>query len=336
VNNPLSHFSIELTNDTVNGHSCSDIGISNNCIFTTNAGFYNRKTYEPFGTLISEGVMKSDDYQYNTMFGITKKGKYIIGYPTEKDIQDLDFEVLITGIVWLVRDSENFVGVSGEYEKIFDSNLKDLSARTAIGHDIEGNLMVFQVDGKTWKDGLSVKDFANRLIDYGFVNAINLDGGGSVSFVDGSVIANSPTDSCSERGLGNHEFEMCERTLASALCFHNRQVPDKKDQNDDDKILEVKMIEIPCNQTCDEEGIIESKDVVYVVGIFFLLVLLIFSFTVNAGLMVVLKKLQDNVGSNQAQFQIIDSDDTDTEMSLNDQYFENRDGNGVIYDSTEF
>ena len=54
------------------------------------------------------------------------------------------------------------------------------SARTAVGHDSDGNALLLSIDGKTGQRGVSLYEMADILIQFGSVNAINLDGGGSV------------------------------------------------------------------------------------------------------------------------------------------------------------
>jgi exopolysaccharide biosynthesis protein len=59
---------------------------------------------------------------------------------------------------------------------------------------------VVQVDGKTNNRGMSLDAFVQMLLDMGFVNAVNLDGGGSAtSVINGSVVSASAEDACPER-----------------------------------------------------------------------------------------------------------------------------------------
>lgn len=59
--------------------------------------------------------------------------------------------------------------------------------RVAIGNDINGNLMILQVNGyEPQKLGLNVYEMTDLLLFLGFQNAINLDGGGSATtFIEG-------------------------------------------------------------------------------------------------------------------------------------------------------
>jgi N-acetylglucosamine-1-phosphodiester alpha-N-acetylglucosaminidase len=75
-----------------------------------------------------------------------------------------------------------------------------ISARHAIGHDAEGNLMLVSIDGKSWDHGIDLNGFAHQLIKLGMVNGINLDGGGSESAVVNGSNVNYPSDLCGENG----------------------------------------------------------------------------------------------------------------------------------------
>ena len=98
----------------------------------------------------------------------------------------LALQELISGIVWLVRDGENFVQESLEeeymgYQETGTSFATVKSARTALGHDQEGRLVLLQMEGETWAEGIDLYEFADLLVELGIINAINLDGGGSAT-----------------------------------------------------------------------------------------------------------------------------------------------------------
>jgi N-acetylglucosamine-1-phosphodiester alpha-N-acetylglucosaminidase len=41
------------------------------------------------------------------------------------------------------------------------------SARTALGHDSEGRLVVLQIEGETWSQGVDLYEFADLLVELG-------------------------------------------------------------------------------------------------------------------------------------------------------------------------
>ena len=88
-----------------------------------------------------------------------------------------------------------------------------MSARTAIGHDALGRMVLVEVDGKTRQRGINLFDFADFLIEHhGLVNAINLDGGGSASVDRNQTVTNYPSDFCQEG-----EEWRCPRRVSSVV-----------------------------------------------------------------------------------------------------------------------
>jgi uncharacterized lipoprotein YddW (UPF0748 family) len=81
--------------------------------------------------------------------------------------------------------------------------------RTAAGVDADGDtLIVMVIDGRqpSWSDGVTLPELADLMIEFGAHNAINLDGGGSSSFLydDGeTTYENRPSDGA-HRAVANH------------------------------------------------------------------------------------------------------------------------------------
>lgn len=75
--------------------------------------------------------------------------------------------------------------------------------RTAIGIDKAGNMLLVVVDGRqTHSRGLTLPELAQWMLDFGAVEAINLDGGGSTTLVINNQVMNSPSDG-TERAVAN-------------------------------------------------------------------------------------------------------------------------------------
>src|SRR5690606_31231331 len=77
-----------------------------------------------------------------------------------------------------------------------------LHPRTAAGVTADGKLLLFTVDGRnsSHSQGMSTPEVANLLVQYGAVQAVNLDGGGSTTLVMASPtprVVNVPV------GIGN-------------------------------------------------------------------------------------------------------------------------------------
>ncbi|VDI40590.1 N-acetylglucosamine-1-phosphodiester alpha-N-acetylglucosaminidase [Mytilus galloprovincialis] len=174
------------------------------CIVAVNAGFFEpRPGNVCLGNIISDGrvVMKSEGVQ-NVHFGITNDGSLHFGYLSKTEIADNNYKQLIGGVFWLVRDGQNYLKESiniecqtEEQAEIMEMYSKTiLSARSAIGHDEEGRILLMQLDGFNGHKGMTLYEFADVLLDYGFVQAINLDGGGSTTLTINGTLVNHPTD----------------------------------------------------------------------------------------------------------------------------------------------
>lgn len=146
-----------------------------------------------------------------------------------------DFDQLIAGLVWLVRDGKSYVA-TGAPQSHEDMSAQETgsssvfidvaSARTAIGVDGEGRIVIAQVDGKSDWAGLDLRSFADWLItDLQLQQAINLDGGASATWVrDGAVTANLPSYSCLADGaVKPHRRVQSEGLVEGRGVSHEKQ-----------------------------------------------------------------------------------------------------------------
>ncbi|HEX9227983.1 MAG TPA: phosphodiester glycosidase family protein [Arthrobacter sp.] len=75
---------------------------------------------------------------------------------------------------------------------------------TIAGVDAQGRTVLVTADGRqTTSLGLSLKETSDMARSLGMVNAINLDGGGSTTMVEGGQVVNSPSDESGERQVGD-------------------------------------------------------------------------------------------------------------------------------------
>jgi exopolysaccharide biosynthesis protein len=84
----------------------------------------------------------------------------------------------------------------GEYT-IFpdDAGNHRRDARTVAGWTADGTLLLVTADQRAdWSHGLSITEAARLLRTLGAVEAMNLDGGGSTTFVEGGFVTNQPSD----------------------------------------------------------------------------------------------------------------------------------------------
>lgn len=74
--------------------------------------------------------------------------------------------------------------------------------RTAVGFKADGTVVLYAIDGRrsSYSNGLTLSDLAQELLELGCVGALNMDGGGSTTFLfrepdgDEYSIVNSPSD----------------------------------------------------------------------------------------------------------------------------------------------
>lgn len=216
----------------------SDSSQFRKCRVAANAGFFDPFKFsgtfgQCLGNLVVDGHPVQAPGTQNANFGITKDGYFISGYIPQKMVarpdpnnpQKLvsDFEALVGGVIMLVKDGINFVQVSALLENSstqttgsIETFCKITTARTAIGHDKEGNFLLFQVDGQSNTDrGIDLYSLADLLIEFGAINAVNLDGGGSSTSTMDSICINMPTDQCPNESDKFH----CERAVSSLICL---------------------------------------------------------------------------------------------------------------------
>ena len=208
-------------------HELATVSVSaaEKCIIAVSGGFYNVTDGACLGNVVSDGRLAHDAGRIqNAHFGIQEDGSLFFGYIPEDENIKQSFTNLIGGVLWLVRDGESYVDVSKVTEcpdtqstatlQVF---IEAVSARTAVGHDRLGRLVIVEVDGKTWDQGVTLYEFVELLLSFGVVNAVNLDGGGSVTVVVNGTVVNYPSDT---RKINNIDYSIA-RNVSTILCIHD-------------------------------------------------------------------------------------------------------------------
>lgn len=214
------------TSNPTTQHVLTESVKQHNCIYASNGGFFNTTTGNCLGNMYSDGrLVINGKGIMNPNLGILRNGTIVVGYLSEDHILNLEWVNLVQGIIWLVRDGKNYVDeamtmecddlqTTGDMEKFVSTN----SARTAVGHDKDGNILHIHVEGKTGSPrGINLREFADMLVTHGVVNAINLDGGGSATVTYNDTVINYPSEHCAEDG-GAYR---CQHLLSSILCVHS-------------------------------------------------------------------------------------------------------------------
>ncbi|XP_015271119.1 PREDICTED: N-acetylglucosamine-1-phosphodiester alpha-N-acetylglucosaminidase [Gekko japonicus] len=193
------------------------------CLVAQNGGYFDMDTGECLGNIVSDGqLVQTSKGLQNAQFGIRQDGTLVFGYLSEEEVlaEENPFVQLVSGVVWLLRDGEVYVNQSRDLEcsktqttGTFDTFIHTISARTAVGHDKEGRLVLLHVDGQTGGRGLNLWEMAEFLKQRGVVNAINLDGGGSATLVLNGTLASYPSDHCQPDPMWR-----CPRQISTIMC----------------------------------------------------------------------------------------------------------------------
>jgi exopolysaccharide biosynthesis protein len=97
------------------------------------------------------------------------------------------------------------VEITNAAEKILPSFVSDGHPRTAIARLKSGQILLLTVDGRQPGEsiGMSLTMLADLLLEFGAVDAINLDGGGSTTMVIRNKLVNKPSDPTGERPVSD-------------------------------------------------------------------------------------------------------------------------------------
>jgi exopolysaccharide biosynthesis protein len=97
------------------------------------------------------------------------------------------------------------VAITDKQEKMSPTFRTDRHPRTAIARLDSGKLLLVTVDGRQpgVSAGMSLNMLADLLLEFGALEAINLDGGGSTAMVVGGKLVNRPSDQTGERPVSD-------------------------------------------------------------------------------------------------------------------------------------
>ena len=126
---------------------------------------------------------------------LLKDGTAMIGGPSDYAAYQDQIQEAVGGSVYLVKDGKPVVTSAADY---YNSR----HSRTCVGITAEGKVVMMVLDGRQepFSAGGSAEELAQIMLDAGCVTAINLDGGGSTTFVakqEGSntlTVVNRPSD----------------------------------------------------------------------------------------------------------------------------------------------
>lgn len=133
----------------------------------------------PSGLCVKDGVVIANPDSKRYFFGVTKSGEPIIETLVGKPALIKDIENAVCGINLLLADGEIVnVGIGEPFGYI-------AHPRTVAGICADGSVLVMVIDGRRpWhSNGATLVDAAKLLLSHGAIRGLNLDGGGSSTFI---------------------------------------------------------------------------------------------------------------------------------------------------------
>ncbi len=159
-----------------------------------NADFFRiNSDYSPQGICVKNGQILNSNTSY-PYFGVTKDNKFIIGEASTFKANSADLLEAVGGRHIILKDGKVHQVAYGQefgYTR---------HPRTSVGYDKDGRLYLLVVDGRqpSVSNGASLTDLAIIMLQLGATDALNLDGGGSSTFIlengNGFKAMNSPSD----------------------------------------------------------------------------------------------------------------------------------------------
>jgi hypothetical protein len=125
---------------------------------------------------------------------------------------------LVGGWPRIVQDGKNIGKATDSIEGTFPSFSSQRNPRSGVGFSKDSTTVYFfAVDGRqTTSVGMTLFEFADIMIAQGAYQGLNLDGGGSTTFVLEDTIMNVPSDATGERPVGNCLLLTAPRQVTSA------------------------------------------------------------------------------------------------------------------------
>lgn len=172
-----------------------------NVVVGVNADIFNMATGEPMYVLVMDGKVYKNGLG-GPYVGTTKDGEFVIGSHLTQDVLD-NLQEAVGGFYTLL---ENGVRVNQQAQPVE-------VPKTAIGKKANGEIVFYVADGRDYPNsvGLNDYDLTTIMIGLGCVDVINLDGGGSTTYLakvegaDKLECRNKPSDG-TERSVSSSFF----------------------------------------------------------------------------------------------------------------------------------
>lgn len=183
------------------GETTSAIARRNGAIAAINAGGFVDHGWtgtggSPMGFIIHDGKVvfqqsKDEDLALDTV-AFTDKGMLIVGMHSLAQLKKYGVKEGVSfGPPLIVNGKPTIKKGDGGW---------GIAPRTAIGQRSNGQVLFLTIDGRsTHSLGASLREVQDILLEYGAVNAANLDGGSSTTMYFNGRVINKPSDKLGER-----------------------------------------------------------------------------------------------------------------------------------------
>ena len=165
--------------------------------FIDNNGLGNGGT--PTGMVISEGeILYGEASTRYNVIGLDKDGVLLVGTMTGREALDRGMKY---GVSFVTHDGiASSLIINGEVQT--QNCGPGVNPRTAIGQREDGAILLLVLDGRSSKTlGATLENVVDIMLQYGAVNAGNLDGGSSSVMVYGDEIINNCASVTGPRGI---------------------------------------------------------------------------------------------------------------------------------------
>jgi exopolysaccharide biosynthesis protein len=145
------------------------------------------------GFVVSVSGKKRDEFR-----SLLKKGKKISFANTTLQAEDI-----VGGVPQLIKNGK--IEITWEQEKIGKEFVETRHPRTAVAKLKDGKFLMITVDGRqpNVSVGMSLNELAEMLLEFGAIDAMNLDGGGSTTMFVKDKVVNAPSDKEGERKVSD-------------------------------------------------------------------------------------------------------------------------------------
>lgn len=166
--------------------------------FVDNNGLGNGGT--PTGMVLVDGeILYGDRWTRYNVIGLDYDGVLLVGTMTGQEALDMGMKY---GVSFVTHDGiASSLIINGEVQT---QNIlgPGVNPRTAIGQRADGALLLLVLDGRSSKTiGATLENVVDIMLQYGAVNAGNLDGGSSSVMVYGGEIINNCASVTGPRGI---------------------------------------------------------------------------------------------------------------------------------------